>query len=336
MKLENKPPVFITGATGFIGEKLAVELAGRGEKVRALIRNRIKAKGLTHPNIELIEGNLDDPDTLKKGVEGCDRVFHLAAYAKAWSKDATMFERVNFHGSIRLLEVAKEQGVKKIVVTSTAGVLGHSKNGESIAEHHRGEHRLMTNYERSKAKLEQSIEQLVKGGFPVVTVNPARVYGPGPFSDSNGEVMVMQRYIKGRFRFLPGDGSSSGSYGYIDDVVEGHILAMEKGRIGERYILGGDNASFREFFNHIAIASNKKYKMYGVPLPLLMGFARLQLFMANNFGTRPIITPELVRKFSKQWNFSSEKAKRELGYSPRSLEDGIKDTLEWMKKDGVV
>jgi nucleoside-diphosphate-sugar epimerase len=246
-----------------------------------------------------------------------------------------IFDKINYHAALDLLSIAEQNQIEKIVITSTGGVLGHSEQGKLVDEASRAKPETMTQYERSKAKLEKAVEQKVKEGMPAILVNPARVFGPGPLIDSNGEVVVMHRYLQGGLRFLPGDGSSTGSYVFLDDVVNGHILAMDKGRPGERYILGGENASFREFFDTIAKVAGKKYRMYPVPVPFLMGFARLQLFLAENFGRYPLITPELVRKYTKRWDFSSKKAQEELGYSFISMEEGVSRTLDWLKKEGM-
>lgn len=326
-------PVFITGATGLIGSALAMKLANSGEIVHALIRSPERAIGIRHKNIRFFEGELTDVGSVERAMQGCNRVFHLAAYARVWSPDSTIFDRVNYKAVVDLLRVAEKHGVEKVVVTSTAGVLGHSKKNQAADETAFGHPDYMTQYERSKARLEDYIRDRAEAGFPVVIVNPTRVYGPGVLSDSNGEVIVMQRYLKGQFRFLPGDGSSSGSYAFLDDVVDGHLLAMEKGRVGHRYILGGDNVSFTTFFETLARVSGKRYRMFPAPVPLLLGFARLQLFMAEKWGRYPLITPELVRKYTRNWDFSSEKAKQELGYRFISLEAGMERTLAWLKQE---
>lgn len=327
--------ILVTGATGFIGKPLTLELLKAGYAVHALVRNPGKAADLSHPDLTLFEGDLDRPESVRAAMEGCTQVYHLAAFAQAWSADGSVFDRINFAAGRSLLEAALQSGVERVVITSTGGVFGPSTGGKPNDETAVAQPSFMTAYERSKAKLEAVVPDFVHRGLEVVIVNPTRVFGPGPLIDANGETLVMQRYLKGSFRFLPGDGSSTGSYAYIDDVVRGHMLAMDHGRPGQRYLLGGENASFRTFFDTIGRLSGRRYSMYGVPTGALMLFAKTQLLLAGSFGIRPLITPELVRKYTQNWDFSVEKAKNELGYTHRSLEDSVRDTLAWMEQSGL-
>jgi farnesol dehydrogenase len=330
------PRFLVTGATGFIGRPLTLYLLQAGYAVHALVRSRQKAADLSHPALTLFEGDLSRPETLRTAMDGCTHVYHLAAFAQAWSADRTAFDRINYAGGRTLLETALQTGVHRVVLTSTGGVFGPSIEGRANDETGVAQSEFMTNYERSKAKLEAVVPDFVERGLDVVIVNPTRVFGPGPLIDANGETLVMHRYLKGNFRFLPGDGSSTGSYAYIDDVVRGHTLAMDHGRPGERYILGGENASFRTFFDTIGRLSGRQYTMYGVPVKALLLFAQTQLLLAKTFGSRPLITPELVRKYTKKWDFSVEKARKELGYTHRSLEESIRDTMTWMERSGLI
>ncbi len=325
-------PIFITGATGMIGGRLAQVLAAQGETVHALVRDSNRARAIMHPNIRLFKGELTDIDSIQTAIKGCDRVYHLAAYAKAWARDATIFDRINYEAVLDLMDIAERNGVEKVVLTSTAGVLGHRKGLHPVNEEANGQMHLMTRYEQSKAKLEKAVQEKAAAGYPVVIVNPTRVYGTESLNDSNGLVVIMDSYLKGKFRFLPGDGSSMGSYAFLDDVVNGHIAAMEKGRTGHRYILGGENASFSSFFETWARVAGKKYKMFPTPVSLLMAFAHVQQFAADHFGRYPLITPELVRKYTLHWDFSSEKAKNELGYTFRPLAEGMERILSWLTK----
>ncbi len=322
--------IFVTGATGLIGSALVSRLVDEGFFVHALVRDPQKANTLAHPQVRLFTGDLDRRESIDVAIAGCSKAFHLAAFARAWSPDPEIFDRINFLGGLSVLHAARQAGVARVVVTSTGGVMGASPPGRVLDESAQGDPAHMTAYERSKARLEAYIRSNIGEGPEVVIVNPTRVFGPGALGDSNGEVVVMQRYIRGKFRFLPGDGSSTGSYVHVDDVVNGHLLAMQKGRPGERYILGGENASFRQFFDTIGRVSGRTYRMYGVPLPMLLAFSHAQIRMARMFGATPMITPELVRKYTRYWDFSSEKAIRELGYSYRPLEQSVGETLAWL------
>ncbi len=321
--------IFITGSTGFIGRKLAMKLANEGNEVVALIRSKSKAKDLIHDRISFVEGDLFAEAALKKGMEGCDEVYHLAAFASVWAKDDT-FKTVNIDGTLNILDAAKSQGVKKTVVTSTAGVIGPAIDGP-VNEDTPRQVDFFTDYESTKHESELKIKEYVAAGQHIVIVNPTRVYGPGPLNVSNSVTKLVKQYIAGKWKFMPGDGMSTGNYVYVDDVINGHILAMKNGRAGERYLLGGEDATYHELFDTIADIGGKKYKLYKMPLGVMLTFGKLQLFLAENFGRQPMITPGWVRKYLYKWSVSSTKAQKELGYQVTPLKQGIQQTVDWLK-----
>ena len=149
----------------------------------------------------------------------------------------------------------------------------------------------------------------------IITVNPSRVYGPGLLSDSNGVTKMIRLYLQGKFRLIPGNGESTGNYVFIDDVVEGHIQAMEKGRAGERYILGGENASFNEFFNLLAAITGKQHRMFKIPIPVMNLAAKTMEIRANLTGAAPLLTPPWVKKYLFDWAHSTSKAERNWALS---------------------
>ena len=169
----------------------------------------------------------------------------------------------------------------------------------------------------------------------MVIVNPTRVYDPGPLNVSNSVTKLMKQYIAGKWKFIPGDGLSTGNYVFVEDVINGHILAMAHGRPGERYLLGGEDATYFELFDSIAEVGGQKYKLYKMPLGVMLTFGKLQLFLAENFGRQPMITPGWVRKYNYKWMVSSAKAEKELGYKVTSLKSGIEQTVDWLKKEEV-
>ncbi|MAT55415.1 MAG: hypothetical protein CMN32_13135 [Saprospirales bacterium] len=322
---------FITGATGYIGQQLTEQLVAGGHEVHALYRSEKKTGGLPKEGVHLFKGDLLDPDSLKKAVKGTDAVFHVAAFAKPWAKDDQTFYRLNVDGALNVFHAALEAGVSKIVFTSTAGVISPSKDGVPSDETTPRWVEHFTHYERSKAKAEKEVQKLVsKEGLEIITVNPTRVYGPGLLSDSNGVTRMVKMYLEGKFRLIPGDGSSIGNYVYIDDVVEGHLKAMEKGRPGERYILGGDNASFNEFFQLLAQVTGKEQRLFKIPIPVINFAARLMEIRADLTNKDPLLTPPWVRKYLYNWQLSTEKAERELGYQPTPLPEGLRKTVEWL------
>lgn len=325
--------IFITGGTGFIGRKLALKLANEGNEVVALIRSESKAVALEHKNISFVVGDLFSIQALEEGMDACHEVYHLAAFASVWAKGDT-FEQVNINGTLNVLDVAKKAGVGKIVVTSTAGVIGPAIDGPVNEETPR-QVDFFTDYESTKYTSELKIKEYVLDGQHVVIVNPTRVYGPGPLNVSNSVTKLVKQYNEGKWKFIPGDGHSTGNYVFVDDVINGHMLAMANGRAGERYLLGGEDATYYELFDTIAAIGGKKYKLYNMPLGVMLAFARIQLFLADNFGRTPMITPGWVKKYNYKWKVSSAKATSELGYLPTSLNDGIQQTVDWLKDEKI-
>lgn len=321
---------FITGATGFIGKKLAEKLLDQGVILHALYRDESKIKNFQHPNLIWFEGNLNDPKSLEKAMKDCRFVFHLAAFAKVWSKDKNIFYKSIYEGTLNILESAIKMKVEKVVVTSTAGVFGPSANEELIDETSSRKGKYFSDYEKFKDLTDYYIAENYRDKINFCIVCPTRVFGPGEMSDSNAVTKLIGLYQAGKFHFLPGNGKSVGNYVYVDDVVRGILLALQKGKRGERYILGGSNVSYIEFFNTIAELIGKKYRLFKLPLTLMLMLAGLMKAGAVLFKIPPLITPGWTRKFMFNWYVSSEKAINELGYNPGTLKTGIHKTLIWI------
>ncbi len=323
----------LTGATGYIGVPLAKTLAAQGHTVHALYRDESKTAPLkSTENIYLHKGDILDPESLVKAAKGCDAVFHAAAFAKAWDKDPQTFYQQNVQGTLQVLEAARKVGAKRLVFTSTAGVISPS-NGLASDENTVRKLDYFTHYEQSKAQAEETLAKQSIGALEAIVVNPTRVYGPGLMSDSNGVTKMIKLYLKGRFRILPGDGQSIGNYAFIDDVVDGHIQAMLLGKPGERYILGGENISFEEFFNLLSDLTGKSSKLYKMPIPLMNLAARAMEIRANLTGAPPLLTPPWVKRYMYNWEISSEKAVREMGYHITPIQDGLAKTVDWILKN---
>jgi farnesol dehydrogenase len=319
--------IFITGSTGFIGSVLLEKLVQHGFSIKGLVRNKPETK----TNVEYVIGDITDIESLRYGMKDCRYVFHLAAYAKNWSPNPQIYEQVNIEGTRNVFTVAKELGIERIVWTSTIVTLGHTPSGvlgdETMP---RITEKCFTKYEQTKTRMEQESNQWIKEGLPLVIVNPTRVYGPGLFSESNSVSKLIDDFRRGRFPFLLNCGVNIGNYGFVNDIAEGHLLAMEHGKIGERYILGGENVSLEKLFQTVDRVDGKKrfqWKIYWV-IPMIVAY--FFQFRAQYFGVYPPITPGWVRTFLVDWSFSCDKAKRELGYSPVSFEEGIRKTCQWL------
>ena len=324
--------VFVTGATGFIGNRLCNRLVQDGHMVHAMYRNRSKTDNLQHPNIKLFQGDIRNSELVTTAMKDCIYVFHMAANAQVWAKRKELFYDINFKATQIIFDCAKKLNVKRVVFTSTAGVIGPSKNGQ-VDEGTVRTIDFFNEYERTKHLAETLAKTYVKQGLDIVIVNPTRVYGPGELSVSNSVTKMIKQYLAGGFRFLPGNGKSIGNYVYVDDVVNGHILALKQGNAGERYILGGSNVSYEAFFNKLAEVSNKKFRMIKLPLTLMIVIANVMLICAKLTGLKPQITPGWVKKFHHNWDVSSNKAMHELKYDSLSLKEGLIKTINWINRN---
>jgi nucleoside-diphosphate-sugar epimerase len=324
--------VFVTGSTGFIGTALANELVRRGHAVHALVRAASNTDGLTHQHISKVRGDILDPESLVRGLRGCTQVYHLAAYAKSWARDPTTFFRQNVEGTKNVFQAAQEAGVRRMVFTSTIVVFGPTSPGlvadESMP---RMTQDYCTEYEESKTIAEQEVLKLAATGLPVVIVNPTRVYGPGKLTEGNSVSLMLDRYQRGKFPFLLNEGKDVGNYVLVDDLVQGHILAMEKGRLGERYILGGENISLKGLLDMVDEETGQRHRQIHLPPRLALLYSALEQKKAEWFGLYPQVTPGWVRTFLQDWAYCSAKAERELGYQITPLREGIRKTLDWIR-----
>jgi farnesol dehydrogenase len=272
-----------------------------------------------------------DRDSLRKGMEGCSQVYHLAAYAKNWSRDPAVFFKQNVGGMKNVFDAARDAGIRRIVFTSTIVVFGPRPAGvvgdESMP---RITQRYFTEYEESKAAAEGEALLYVQDGHPIVIVNPTRVYGPGKMTEGNSVSLMIDIYDRGKMPVLLNKGMNVGNYVLVDDLVRGHILAMERGKVGERYILGGENASLKRIFELVDEVSGKKHFQASLPPSIAMLYGSLEKKRAEWFRMYPQITPGWVETFLQDWAYSCAKAERELGYTITPLKEGIRMTYEWL------
>jgi len=329
---DRKRKYFMTGATGYIGSRLAIRLAEEGNTVNALIRNPGKAGDLKNPNIKLFAGDITDESLIRKAMKGCRYAFHLAAFAKPWSNDPGLPYRINVELTARLLETAKQQGLEKFIFTSSAATMEPSGENSLSDESTPRETAYFNQYDSTKAAAEEVVSNASGNGLEALTVNPTRVYGPGPLSVSNAMTRIMVRYLQGRWRIIPGSGKVVGNYVFVDDVVSGHIQAAYHGRGGERYILGGENLTFDQMFSIISKVTGKKYRLVHLPVPLMSAAAWLIFNGSRMVNAAPPITPGWIRKYMHHAGLSSGKAMDELGYSITPFEKGTERTINWIKK----
>ncbi len=323
--------IFLTGATGYLGEYVLKLLLAEGNTVHALCRNpeRLSVK---HPNLNPFKGDINNAASIEDAMEGCEQVYHLAAFAKPWAKDPKTYFRMNVDAVKSILDIALQKKVAKVVFTSTAGVFGPSKklpvkelDVRTVPE--------FNEYEESKTIAEELCRKYVsEKNMNIVIVNPSRIYGPGVDNESNSITKILKMFDEGKWKTIPGDGSTIGNYVHVEDVANGHILAMKYGKAGERYSLGGENLSYLTFFETMREITGKKHALYKIPVPLMMFAGKLMLIREKITGTPPLLTPKWIRKYSYNWALDVSKAQNELGYTYRNFKEGIQQTYNTFKK----
>jgi nucleoside-diphosphate-sugar epimerase len=322
--------ILITGATGFIGSRLCLTLAEKGHTVHALCRNIQHPLLPVHDNIIPFAGDVLDKQSIQDALQNCSNVYHTAALAKMWVKDKTEFHKVNVTGTKNVLEAALEAGIDKVVHTSTCGVWGPTVKHPMTEDDPRITG-FPIDYERTKYLAELEAKSFCKKGLQVVIVNPSRVYGEGPVTDSNTVSKMIVAYLKGKWRINPANGQQVSNYAYLDDVVSGHIAAMEKGIAGNRYILGGEDVSFNSFFSHLKNISGKNYTLFNVSQKLIKAYSRVEQFKTIITGIPPFFLPAFADRLKYNQKYSSNKAVQQLGYSITPFATGFAKTIEHLK-----
>lgn len=321
---------FVTGATGYIGEHLVNSLILDKQDVHALCRSEQKAAILPQKT-KIFMGDIMDMESVLKGMKGCEYVIHLAAFAKVWAKDSGKFYDINVRGTNMILEAAHLLGVKRVVVVSTGGVYGPSF-GTVINEDYVRKIDFNNEYEGSKALSESWIKDFVIKGLDIVIVSPTRVYGPYLHGNEESVTLLIKKYVKEGWRFIPGPTDRIGNYVFVEDVVDGIRKSLVKGIKGRTYILGGENYSYGEFFKVLSGVSGIKRRMFQIPLAVAYLFAWIQLQLARVFGRDPLITPKWVAKAKYHWEVSSERAEKELDYKITGLKEGLEKTIEELNR----
>ena len=322
--------ILVTGATGYIGNNLAYTLARMGHKVHALVRTRSAEEMLKHPNISVFTGDILLKESLSDAMQGCQQVYHTAAKVGLWSKDPAVFFDVNVEGTRNVLDVALENDVHRVVFTSSCAVIGPSLN----VPMNETDPRITAfglDYDLSKKMAEDLVLQYAKKGIETVIVSPSKVYGPGTTSHSLTANVLIEKFLKKKIAIIPSPGNFKISCAYIDDIVRGHIQAMERGQTGEKYILGGINISYYDFFNRIRTLSSCKGRILEVSKNTIKAWAILQNINYMITGKPPSLTLNSIDHLVCNFAFSGEKAKRELGYSITPLDQALTKTLNFLK-----
>jgi dihydroflavonol-4-reductase len=324
----------LTGGTGFIGAAVLRSLVKAGHKVRALVRPNSDRRNLNGIECEIVPGDLLDPASLQRAVRGCETLFHVAADYRIWVPDPEKMHRINVQGTVDLFRAAVAAGVSRIVYTSSVATL-RLKNGVPADEEFHAELGDMIGaYKQSKFLAEQSVKRLVeKERIPVIIVNPTAPVGPGDIKPTPTGRMILEA-ASGR---MPAYVNTGLNIVHVDDVAAGHVMAFDRGAIGESYILGGENRTLRWILETIAEITGRSPPRIRLPHGLLIPVAYLAEGVARILGGRePMVTVDAVRMSRKLMYFSSEKAQRELDYAPRPAIEGLRDEIEWFYQHGYV
>jgi dihydroflavonol-4-reductase len=325
--------VLVTGATGFLGSSVARYLIEQGFHVRTLVRPQSNQNNLLSLDIEKIEGDLTDSLSLKKALAGCDYLFHVAADYRLWVPNPDHMMKVNVSGTIDLVERAIQAGVKKIVYTSSVAVLGHSHTdlvNEETPSHFND---MIGWYKKSKYLAEQKIKDLIhEKAYPITIVNPSTPIGPRDIKPTPTGRIVLEA-AKGH---IPAYVETGLNIVHVDDVAMGHHRALMQGKIGERYILGGENWTLSDILAHIALKMGRKAPLIKLPRGPLIPLAYLAEMIAHVTKKDPILTRDGLRMARWRMWFSSEKAIQFLGYQTRPASEALDDSIQWFSKMGYL
>ncbi|MEC7875977.1 MAG: hopanoid-associated sugar epimerase [Pseudomonadota bacterium] len=323
--------VLITGATGFLGSAVLRLLVNEGYNVRVLVRENANMRNLEKFDIEVIRGDLQNTDSLKPAVHSCDQLFHVAADYRLWVPNPEQMYKTNIDGTRNLIMAATNAGVEKIVYTSSVATLGINEDGTPADEITPSSlEDMIGTYKRSKFLAEQTVKGLItKKSCPVTIVNPSTPVGPYDIKPTPTGKIILDT-IRNR---MPAYVETGLNIVHVDDVAQGHLLAMEKGEIGERYILGGDDMSLESIISYLCNSENINPPKIKLPHNFILPIAWIMECIAKFTGNEPLATIDGVRMSKKMMYFSSKKARRKLGYYSRPATEGLKDALEWFNKE---
>ncbi|HEY5623150.1 MAG TPA: hopanoid-associated sugar epimerase [Gammaproteobacteria bacterium] len=320
----------VTGANGFVGAAVVRALLARGERVRALVRSGSDRRNLVSLDVETAEGDITRPETIVAAVEGCRAVFHVAADYRLWVPDPERMDRTNVQGSINVLEASAGAGVERLVYTSSVATLGTRDDGSPADENTPVSiDDMIGTYKRSKYRAEAAVARRSRElGLEVVTVNPSTPIGPGDFRPTpTGRIIVDA--AAGR---MPAFVDTGLNIVHVDDVAAGHLLAMDKGVTGQRYVLGGRDMSLREILELVAERTGREPPWIRLPRWTVMPIAYISEGWARLAGAEPRVTIDAARMSSKYMYFSSAKAERELDYRARPPGDAVADAIGWFRE----
>jgi dihydroflavonol-4-reductase len=323
----------VTGATGFVGAAVARALAAAGWQVRALVRAGSDRSNLQPLAVDPVEGDLADPNSLERALEGCEALFHVAADYRLGARHPEQLYRTNVDGTRNILSAARTARVPRIVYTSSVATIGIPADGSPGEERTPvGLHNMIGHYKRSKFLAEEVARDAAREGLSVVIVNPSTPVGPGDIKPTPTGQLVLDA-ATGR---MPAYVDTGLNIVHVDDVAAGHLLAFERGRAGERYILGGEDMTLQTILGEIARVAHVKPPSIRLPYAVVLPVAYLAEAFAWVSGRSGRVTLEGVRMSRKRMFFSSARAAAELGYRWRPPLQAFEDALRWFRERGAL
>jgi dihydroflavonol-4-reductase len=323
----------VTGATGFLGSHVARQLAGRGEQVRVLMRPSSDTRAIEGLEAERVTGDLRDVASLDRALAGVTRVFHVAADYRLWARNPQEIYESNVTGTRNLLEAARRAGVEKFVYTSTVATIAVPRKEKFPDESTQSSvEEMIGHYKRSKFEAEQCAVRAAGSDLPVVIVNPTTPVGPGDWKPTpTGKIIV--DFLNGR---MPGYVDTGLNFVPVEDCAAGHLIAAERGRVGERYILGGRNVTLKEVLDMLAAIGGLHAPRWKFPHAVAYVAAWVDTAVSVALGREPQIPLEGVRMSRHKMFVDASKATRELGFSPGPVEAALERAVRWYETNGYV
>lgn len=326
-KPDETPMTLVTGATGFVGSAVARILLERGHRLRVLVRSSSDRGNIRGLPVECVTGDLSDSASMEKALRGVRYLFHIAADYRLWVPDPQAMMAANVEGTRYLMQLARNAGVERIVYCSSVAALATAHHGIPADEDSPvTEADIVGVYKRSKYRAEQEVLRLVREtGLPAVIVNPSTPIGPRDIKPTPTGRMILDS-VRGK---MPAYVETGLNIVHVDDVAEGHYLAFEKGEIGQKYILGGENLMLGDLFAMISRMAGVRAPTLRLRQSWLYPVALVSEGLARGFGLEPRVTREMLAMSRKLMFFSSRKAEELLGYSPRPAQDAVADAVKW-------
>ncbi len=330
--------ILVTGGTGFFGKTLVRRLASLGHDVRVLARPSSDVAGLDVPRVTLVAGDVTDDASVSNALGGCEVLFHAAAVVKEFVKDKSIFDAVNVHALDRVLAAASAARVRRVVYTSSFFAIGPSDRapGRVADEQFVRTPTYCTDYERTKHLAEAVVARHVAAGVPIVSVLPGFITGPGNLTEGNLIVRTLLDLEHGRLPALPGGGKKLWCIVDTDDVVNGHLLALERGVPGGRYLIGGDNVEVIELLREYRRLGGKKPPALSIPFFVSDLLGAAEELRWRWFGANVLLSRGKACAARHDWAYSSERARRELDYTWTPWKNVLARTVQWMRDEKLI